>query len=581
MTNYKFILFAFSLLLIFEACSSSKNTITNADAKVNELDKATELRNESAFINAMKAKVTGNFQEAATLFNQCINQNGANHAAMYELSKLYLESGQNISALIFAQGAAKLNPNNKWYLKNYAEALAANGKFKDAAKVYESLSNNNKADYDHFLDWAYMLEQAGEYEEATEVYDKIEKKMGVSEQLSFQKQKLYLKEGKIDEAAKEIQKLISRNPTDARYYGLLAELYDANDMEEEAHKIYEKIATLNIENPEVHLILADYYYKTGNTDKYLSSLKKVIGDPTLDIDLKVQMLYPYIQKTIEGKDSIAIDHGLKLGALLTETHPKEAKAYALYGDLLYQNKQSEEALIQYKKATQTDNVNFTVWQQILFIDSELGQNDSLLKHSEQVIELYPNQVMAHYFNGVARMLNKDYQGALAPVKKALEIGSESNPLLSQLYSTLGEIYHNLDDHNASDSSFEKAIAFSPDNALVLNNYSYYLSERGDKLDQAKRMSKKSIELQPDNSSYLDTYGWILYKQGSYKEARKWIEEALEKSDSDKAVIHDHYGDVLFKLGEEEKALIQWEQAKKEGLESDVIDKKIADKKLYE
>jgi len=44
---------------------------------------------------------------------------------------------------------------------------------------------------------------------------------------------------------------------------------------------------------------------------------------------------------------------------------------------------------------------------------------------------------------------------------------------------------------------------------------------------------------------------------------------------------EHYGDVLYQLGEKEAALQQWQKAKQTGKASDLIDKKIKDKKLYE
>ena len=49
----------------------------------------------------------------------------------------------------------------------------------------------------------------------------------------------------------------------------------------------------------------------------------------------------------------------------------------------------------------------------------------------------------------------------------------------------------------------------------------------------------------------------------------------------RSVILEHYGDILFKLGEKEKAIEYWNKAKKKGGGSDLLDKKIVDKNLYE
>jgi tetratricopeptide (TPR) repeat protein len=69
--------------------------------------------------------------------------------------------------------------------------------------------------------------------------------------------------------------------------------------------------------------------------------------------------------------------------------------------------------------------------------------------------------------------------------------------------------------------------------------------------------------------------------GRYEEAKKYIEKAVEQEEDVSGTILEHYGDILFKLGEVNLAVEQWEKAKKMNVDSALIDKKIADRKLYE
>ena len=96
---------------------------------------------------------------------------------------------------------------------------------------------------------------------------------------------------------------------------------------------------------------------------------------------------------------------------------------------------------------------------------------------------------------------------------------------------------------------------------MLNNYSYYLSNREEKLLLAKEMITKCIDLTKTNpnSSYLDTHAWVLYKLKEYKSAKDQIEKALSLS-NDNAIIHEHYGDILHQLGLLEEALLEWNKA---------------------
>ena len=95
------------------------------------------------------------------------------------------------------------------------------------------------------------------------------------------------------------------------------------------------------------------------------------------------------------------------------------------------------------------------------------------------------------------------------------------------------------------------------------------------------MSKKSKELIPDNASFQDTYAWILYQQKDYKQAKIWIEKAYENGGKNNPVITEHFGDIYFKLGDKIQALIFWEKVKDLGKGSKFLDKKIAEKRLYE
>jgi Tfp pilus assembly protein PilF len=117
---------------------------------------------------------------------------------------------------------------------------------------------------------------------------------------------------------------------------------------------------------------------------------------------------------------------------------------------------------------------------------------------------------------------------------------------------------------------------------VLNNYSYYLSERGERLDVAKTMSEKSLHLRPDETTFLDTYGWILYKKGEYSKAKDAVQTAVNKGDKKAdGTIFDHLGNIYYKLNDKEKAVYYWKIAKERGSDDPLLDKKIGEGKLYE
>ena len=74
----------------------------------------------------------------------------------------------------------------------------------------------------------------------------------------------------------------------------------------------------------------------------------------------------------------------------------------------------------------------------------------------------------------------------------------------------------------------------------MNNYAYYLSEQGMKLEEAERMSKTTIDAEPDNATYLDTYAWVLHKMGRNAEALTYMERAIKADKSNSETLRDHY-----------------------------------------
>jgi tetratricopeptide (TPR) repeat protein len=73
---------------------------------------------------------------------------------------------------------------------------------------------------------------------------------------------------------------------------------------------------------------------------------------------------------------------------------------------------------------------------------------------------------------------------------------------------------------------------------------------------------------------------VLYVKGDYKKARIYLEKAIADENVSGTIV-EHYGDVLYQLGEVENAVRQWEIARDMKDASENLDKKIADRKLYE
>jgi tetratricopeptide (TPR) repeat protein len=155
-----------------------------------------------------------------------------------------------------------------------------------------------------------------------------------------------------------------------------------------------------------------------------------------------------------------------------------------------------------------------------------------------------------------------------------ETGFDYRNYLIQFYGLLGEVYKNKGDHKKSDAAFEAGLKLNPNDDMLLNNYSYYLSLRKEKLRKALKMSGKTVKRNPDNSTYLDTYGWILFQMGKVQEAEKYIGKAIRNGGGDSPEILLHYGDIMKALGKDGEAVRYWKKALEKGGDKEEIEKRI-------
>ncbi len=455
-----------------------------------------------------------------------------------------------------------------------------NKKFNEASDVLGSLVGDFPDHSDFYFEWANALIYAERPSEAIKVYDKLETQIGISKDISLQKTRLYQRMKKPEKAIEELKKLINNDPKDAQSYAMLAEIYQSMGNKEKALETYNQILKIDPENPFIHLSLADFYRSIGEKEKSVEELKKAFLNKELDIDTKISILSSYY--TLIGIHPELQEQALEMCELLISSHPSEPHAHAVYGDFLNQDKKFEKAREEYIKAKELGSKEFIVYSQILFLDSQLQIWDSLIIDSKDAMEIFPDQPVVYFFNGIANIQKKNFAEAISSLNTGVKMVVDNKNLEGQFYTNLGDAYNELKDYVKSDENYEKALSLNPNDANVLNNYAYYLSIREVNLDKAEQMSRQSNELEPTQASYQDTYGWIMYKMNKLDDAKIWIEKSISNGAVNSAAVLEHYGDILFKLGDTARAFENWQKAKEAGEgASEFLDKKILEKKLFE
>lgn len=531
------------------------------------------------FFEASKQKMLGNLDEAATLFHECIKIDGTHATSYFELANI-LYKKQNLSdALPFASKARQLDPNNEWYNLFEADILINLGDAQNALSIYQALIKRypDKIEYNYEIANAYLM--LGRVDDAIKVYDKMEAVMGVNEELSIQKEKLYLEQNKLKEAVAELEKLIAAFPGEQRYLGMLAEVYIANDMAEKAYLVYERMLKNDANDPILRLNLANYFKQKGDYERSFAELKLAFSNPDLNIDQKIQVLVSYYSLT--DSDKRLLPQAFELLELTTQAHPTDAKGHAMKADFLYREKRLQESREAFYNTVKLDSSRFPVWSQLVQVSYEMADHKAMQRDSETALALFPNQGILYLFNGIALNAQKKHKEAVSILTQGELFVKSETYLYVQLMSVLADAYNDQRKFVEADEAFEKALKRDPVNALILNNYSYFLSLRKEKLDKAEEMSKRSNILRSGQPSYQDTYAWILYQKGNYTEALEWIDKALLSGGSTSGTIVEHRGDILFRLGRKDEAMTEWKKAKVLGDFSNELENKLSTGQLLE
>ena len=541
-----------------------------------------EVNTQKIFIDANREKILGNYEDAAYLYKEVLKRDKENDAAAYELARVYDALDKDDKALNSIKLALAIEKENNWYKMFLADVYEKKQEFKKAAEIYEALAKEDPkhADY-YFSKQAFYLIKANNPEKAITVYNQLEQEIGISEDVIRKKQSLYLGIGKEREAAGELKKLITAFPSIIEYHHVLAEFYTSTGKSSEANEIYRQILEIDSEDAKATIQLAAANGEKQEGTTYLASLKPIFQKSDADIDLKVKELIPYISQVAKTKDLSLANACIELTQILEEVHPKEAKTYSAYGDLLYHSGRKKEALPKYERAVELDNTVFPIWEQIMYIYTEEYNIEGLLSASEKVIDLFPNQAKSYYFNGLANNELGNFSEAINMYQQAMMMSRRNPVMQSDLLRRMGAAYFQLKKYDRSDKAFESALQLNPKDYMALNDYSYYLASRGEKLEKAKEMITAANQLQSNKVVLQDTYGWVLYKMKDFDGAKEWFGKAMTNGGNQMPQILEHYGDALFQLNDIDGATQHWQMAMDKGAQSELLEKKIADRRLYE
>lgn len=530
------------------------------------------------FLEAMRLKEKKEYTAAFDLLKHCLEIHPNASSALYEIAQYYMYLKQVPQGQAALEKAVENAPDNFWYSQGLAALYQQQNQQDKAVELLEAMAVRFPEKLDPLFNLLDIYGRDGKYEQMIATLDRIEGKMGKSEQLSMEKFRIYLQMKDDKKAFQEIESLVQEYPMDMRYQVILGDVYLQNGKKEEAYNIYQKVLETEPDNPMALYSLASYYEQTGQKDLYQQQLDTLLLNKKVLPDIKLNVMRQVIVENEQaGKDSVQV---IGLFRKVMQQDVDDPQIPMLFAQYLLSKNMEEDAVPVLEQVVDLDPMNKAARLMLVSAAAKKEDYKQIIKVCEPGIEATPEALEFYYYLAIAYNQAEQPDSVLNVCRKALEhITDESNKeVVSDFHAMMGDMYYRKKQTEEAYAAYDSALVYNPSNITALNNYAYYLSLERRDLDKAEEMSYKTVKAEPNNATFLDTYAWILFEKGKYEEARIYIDNAIKSEEEKSSEVLEHCGDIYFMTGDAESALKYWQQSLELGNDSEILKKKIEQKK---
>lgn len=525
----------------------------------------------------------GNNSDAFEMFRHGLMLNPKSSVALSELSHFWQYLRQDSLSLQYMKLATQYAPDNYWNKEALVDFYVDAGKTDDAINVLEQLAKQFPEKEDVLLMLETLYKQKQDYANVVRVLDALEVKEGKSEQLSIEKFRTYVQMKDEKKAFEEMSELAEEYPNDLRYRVLLGDLYVDQGQYDEGLKVYQAVEEEDSTNIYLMSSMLNYYTKTNQDSLYQQQLNKVCTNPQLDEETRLRFLNGLVfQNMQDNKDPQPLLEIFKKVLAMPQENTQILELCTRF--MVTLKRPADEVKPVLNQMLDINPENNMARGLLLEYAVEANDLPEVIRISKPAVDYSIDDPVFYYYLGVAYFQTDSAQLAVKTFRKGLQkVDSKTNlQLLTNMYALMGDAYHQLGDSKHAYECYDSCLLYRPDEAMVLNNYAYYLSLEEKQLEKAEEMSRRSLEKESDNYTYIDTYAWILFKQKKYTEAKEYIDKALaimgDDIEANDATIIEHAGDIYAKNGQKERAVEFWQQAVDLGNASVVLKKKLNKKK---
>ena len=564
-------------MLALSSCSSHRKAAANDSLAPDvqplvgkQLNAADQRQFNRLFLEAIRQKEKENYDAEYELLSEALLLNADAPEALYEMAQLKLSFGSMLDTLRRAEGdsllrrAIALAPHDIDLQETLANQLANEGKHAEAIKLYKQIIGS-RPDIDRLSVLVGLQEEAADYTGAIESLKRLEHIEGKNERFSLEMFKLYNQLGDNEHAYASIEALCEQYPYDLRYRVLLGDLYMQNGYHEMAQAIYKDVLTLEPDNSYAQISLLAYYKKMGKDSLYREMVDDVVLNPETKSEAKVEAMRGLVGESLQDQtpqDSVKVLSLFRRALRQPQENRTLAELCAYYMVGIGMPPASLKPVMEKIISVEPDYTR----ARLQLLDILIRENDmaGVASLCRDGMTYSPAEVIFYFYGGLAEIQLDHNEAAHRILQQgSTRITSETDTqTASDLLAALGDVCHEMKRNDEAYAAYEQALTYNPSNLMCLNNYAYFLSLDGRKLDYAAAMSRRTVDAESTNATFLDTYAWILFLQHQYTQAHIYIDQALAhlNAEEENGSIYDHAGDIYFRMKRPQEALKFWIKA---------------------
>ena len=533
------------------------------------------------FMEAMVQRQTGNNDAAFDLLRHCQELNPNAPEVYYFLAQYYMALRNQEKATECVKQAAALNPDNETYMETLAHNYIQQQDYASAIPVIEGIYNRNKEREDMLEMLFQLYQQVEDYTNAINVLERMERIDGKNERLSMAKSEIFTRMGNKKAAIAEMEALAKKFPNDLNYMAMYGEALMMNGQTKKALAVYDQVLAQEPDNNRVLMSLRTFHQSEGHWAVADSLAERVLLSSNATSDEKIHLLRQEVSASEnQGGDSTRVLTLFRKMLAQPQSNPDMAILCASYMNSKQMPKDSIARVLNQVLSLAPDYAAARL--QLVGYAWEAEDMDKVITLCQEARQYNPDEMAFYYYQGIAYYKRDSLDQALSAFQNGIGvINDNSNPdIVSDFYAVMGDILHQKGLAEEAFAAYDSCLQWKDDNIGCLNNYAYYLSERGERLSEAEEMSYKTVKAEPKNATYLDTYAWILFMQERYAEAKIYIDQALQNMEDSlgNEVIVEHAGDIYAQNKDMDRALSLWRDAQQKKPEDQLLLRKIKLKK---